>query len=76
MTAARVDSVRLTEIDQAATGVDEARGKPTYPALLGISGARERATALHAAALAELAPFGPAADPLRSLAGFLTHRAA
>ncbi len=59
-----------------ATGVDEARGKPTYPALLGISGARERATALHAAALAELAPFGPAADPLRSLAGFLTHRAA
>ena len=59
-----------------ATGVDQARGKPTYPALLGVAAARERATALHAAALAELAPFGARAHALRSLADFLTHRSA
>jgi len=59
-----------------ATGVDQARGKPTYPALIGVTAARERATALHSAALAELEPFGAKAQPLRDLAAFLTHRSA
>ena len=59
-----------------ATGVDQARGKPTYPALLGVAAARERATLLHAEALSELDAFGHEADALRALANFLTHRSA
>lgn len=57
-----------------ATGVDSARGKPTYPALVGSAEARRRADGLHRDALAELEPFGAAAEPLRALAHFLTHR--
>ena len=57
-----------------ATGVDEARGKPTYPALVGIEASRRRAADLHAEARAELAPFGSRAGPLLALADFLTAR--
>jgi geranylgeranyl pyrophosphate synthase len=57
-----------------ATGADQARGKPTYPALVGVEAARTRAAALHASAAAELAPFGPPAASLLALADFLTRR--
>ncbi len=57
-----------------ATGADEARGKPTYPALVGIEAATARAAALHAEAAAELAPFGAPAGSLLALADFLTRR--
>ena len=57
-----------------ATGADEARGKPTFPALVGVEAARARAAALHAEAAAELAPFGARAASLLALADFLTRR--
>ena len=55
-------------------GADVARGKPTYPTLLGLDGARRKAAALHREALQALAPYGAAADPLRWLAAFVVER--
>ena len=56
------------------TGADEARGKPTYPALLGLSAARERARALLAAALESLAPLGDNGRLLAAIAEFIVTR--
>ena len=55
-------------------GQDQARGKATYPALLGLEGARQSAAALVAEALDNLAPFGVQADPLRWIAGYIIQR--
>ena len=57
-------------------GADTARDKPTYPALLGLDGARQRAAELLAAALESLAGFGAEADPLRGLADYIVRRQA
>jgi len=51
-----------------ATGTDARHGKPTYPAAAGLEGARARVHELVAAALAELAGFGPGARQLREFA--------
>lgn len=55
-------------------GADRALNKPTYPALLGLDGAREHARALHQEALASLEPLGSEADPLRWLATYIVER--
>jgi farnesyl diphosphate synthase/geranylgeranyl diphosphate synthase type II len=55
-------------------GKDAAAGKATIPALVGVEEARRRADALSTAALDALAPFGPAAEPLRALARFVVSR--
>ncbi|MFP5504631.1 MAG: (2E,6E)-farnesyl diphosphate synthase, partial [Gammaproteobacteria bacterium] len=55
-------------------GADLARDKPTYPALLGLDGARQRAAELLADAHAALAGFGPEADALRGLADYIVQR--
>lgn len=47
---------------------DAGRGKNTYPALLGVDGARAEARQQLALALDALAPFGPAGDTLAMLA--------
>jgi geranylgeranyl pyrophosphate synthase len=57
-----------------ATHADEARGKPTYPAVLGVAASQERVLKLHAQALEALQPFGPSADALRALADWLLAR--
>ena len=57
------------------TGADRAFDKPTYPALLGLDGAREHARVLHEEALASLQPLGPEAEPLRWLASYIVERA-
>jgi farnesyl diphosphate synthase len=57
-------------------GADTARDKPTYPALLGLAGARERAAELLAAAQESLTGFGTEADPLRGLADYIVQRQA
>ena len=49
-------------------GKDAAQGKPTFVALLGREGAKERAEALRVEAHAALAPFGPAGRRLGELA--------
>ena len=55
-------------------GMDHARGKPTYPLLLGIPEAKTRAQTLHAQALESLAPLGDNGDILAELAGFIIER--
>ncbi len=57
-----------------ATGADSERGKPTHPAIIGIPASQERVRLLHAQALEALMPFGPRAEPLRALAGWLLAR--
>ena len=55
-------------------GSDQARGKATYPALLGLSEARRRAEELRDLALGALEPLGPAAEPLRAIASYIVDR--
>jgi len=55
-------------------GKDHALNKPTYPALLGLAEAREKAQSLCLDAIACLGTLGPAADPLRALASFIVRR--
>lgn len=55
-------------------GSDLARAKPTYPALLGIDGARTYLQRLLDTALISLGGFGPEADPLRAMADFIVAR--
>ena len=56
------------------TGSDAARGKVTFPALLGIDASRARAEALVIEALGSLASFGEKAEPLRAIARYITAR--
>ena len=56
------------------SGSDQARGKATYPAVLGLAEARERAEELCARAVAALEPLGEAAAPLRVLARHMVNR--
>ena len=55
-------------------GADIARGKSTFPALLGLQAATERCAAMHAEALRALEPFGAAAEPLRWIADYILQR--
>ncbi len=55
-------------------GSDRALNKPTYPAVLGLDAAEERARDLHREALATLATFGREADPLRWLCSYIVER--
>ncbi|MHB8742293.1 MAG: polyprenyl synthetase family protein [Sulfuricaulis sp.] len=56
------------------TGVDRARGKPTYPLLLGLSAAKIRAEALHSQALESLVSLGDNGQILAELAGYIIER--
>ncbi len=55
-------------------GSDQQRGKATYPALLGLAGARQRASELREVALSSLDSFGDSARPLREIASFIVDR--
>jgi len=55
-------------------GSDQARGKATYPALLGLSEARRRAEELRDLASAALEPLGAPAEPLRAIAHYIVDR--
>jgi len=55
-------------------GSDQRRGKATYPALLGLSGARKRADELRKLALAALDLFDESARPLREIANYTVDR--
>ncbi|TVR60931.1 MAG: (2E,6E)-farnesyl diphosphate synthase [Candidatus Competibacteraceae bacterium] len=56
-------------------GSDRVLDKPTYPALLGLEGAREHARVLYEEALTSLEPLGPATDTLRWIATYIVERA-
>jgi geranylgeranyl pyrophosphate synthase len=55
-------------------GADSARGKPTYPSVLGLTGAKAEAERLHAEALESLAPLGDNGAPLAAIADFVLAR--
>ncbi|MFQ5644759.1 MAG: (2E,6E)-farnesyl diphosphate synthase, partial [Thiogranum sp.] len=55
-------------------GADRALNKPTYPSLLGLAGARERARELHQAAIDSLAGLDEGATPLRWLSDYIVDR--
>ncbi len=55
-------------------GSDEARGKATYPAVIGVAAAREEAQAMMDEALRALEIFGTEADPLRAIAQYIVQR--
>jgi farnesyl diphosphate synthase len=72
------DDILDVEGDTAAlgktAGKDAAQAKATYPALLGMGGAKDKLAALAREMDAALAPLGAAADALRALAGFTVAR--
>ncbi|MBI3569806.1 MAG: polyprenyl synthetase family protein [Gammaproteobacteria bacterium] len=55
-------------------GMDRARGKSTYPQVLGLAEAKARARVLLAQALESLAPLGDNGGVLAELAGFIIER--
>ncbi len=55
-------------------GSDEARHKTTYPALLGMAEAKQRANELYQEAIDSLSYWSEAARPLRDIAGYIIHR--
>ncbi|MHB8058316.1 MAG: polyprenyl synthetase family protein [Desulfuromonadaceae bacterium] len=55
-------------------GSDEARGKATYPAAIGLSAAKGEAQAMMDEALRALDVFGPEADALREIARYIVQR--
>ena len=55
-------------------GSDQLHNKPTYPALLGLDGARQLALSQHQQALAALEGFDEQADTLRQLSAYIIER--
>lgn len=55
-------------------GKDQDNDKPTYPALLGLAGAKQKAQELHEQALLSLTGFGNEADLLRDLSLYIIQR--
>ncbi|WP_339338636.1 (2E,6E)-farnesyl diphosphate synthase [uncultured Oceanicoccus sp.] len=55
-------------------GADQALNKPTYPALLGLEGAKNKAQQLHQQALNALTELDDSADSLRELSSYIISR--
>ena len=55
-------------------GKDKDNDKPTYPALLGMAGAKQKAQELHEQAIDSLSDFGTEADLLRDLSLYIIER--
>lgn len=71
-----LDITGSTEQIGKTAGADLSLNKPTYPALMGLAGAREHARLLHESALKCLTSFDDGADPLRWLSGYIIARTA
>ena len=63
-----------TELLGKTTGADEARGKVTYPAAVGLERSRQTANEMVNDALAALEGFDDRANPLRSMANYIITR--
>jgi farnesyl diphosphate synthase len=72
------DDILDVESDTATLGKtqgkDENNDKPTYPALLGMAGAKQKAQELHEQAVESLSSFGSEADLLRDLSLYIIQR--
>jgi len=55
-------------------GMDQRLEKSTYPSVIGLEAARQRATELHTEALKSLAAFDERADPLRRISTYIIER--
>ncbi len=55
-------------------GSDQARGKATYPAVMGLAESKRRAAELVATALDALSSFDEKAEPLRAIASYIVQR--
>jgi geranylgeranyl diphosphate synthase type II len=69
-----LDMTQSSEELGKTAGKDTASVKATWPAVYGIEQSRRDADQLIADAFAAVEPFGPAADPLKSLAQYLVDR--
>jgi geranylgeranyl diphosphate synthase type II len=69
-----LDMTQSSEQLGKTAGKDTASEKATWPSVFGIAQSKLDANRLIAEAFAALAPFGPAADPLKALARFLVER--
>jgi geranylgeranyl diphosphate synthase type II len=69
-----LDIIGDTNVIGKRAGADAALGKATYPALLGLQNAQEKAQTLHQHALEALAFFDHKADPLRHLSNYIITR--
>ena len=56
------------------TGMDQRLDKSTYPSLIGLEAARQRASELHSEALESLAGFDTSANPLRWISSYIIER--
>jgi len=56
------------------TGMDQRLEKSTYPSVIGLGAARQRAAELHTEALESLAGFDEKADPLRNISLYIVER--
>jgi farnesyl diphosphate synthase len=72
------DDILDVESDTATLGKTQGKDvdndKPTYPALLGMAGAKQKAQELHEQAVESLAGFGSEADLLRDLSLYIIER--
>jgi geranylgeranyl diphosphate synthase type II len=69
-----LDIVGTTEEIGKDAGSDEARGKATYPAVMGLAAAREEARSMMDEALRALEIFDTEAEPLREIARYIVQR--
>lgn len=69
-----LDVVSDTQTLGKKQGADIAMNKPTYPALLGLEGAREHAQRMHQKALLHLDGLGTEFDELRMLSAYIVQR--
>jgi geranylgeranyl diphosphate synthase type II len=69
-----LDVVGKAEVMGKSTGSDLPKKKATYPALVGVEESKKRARELIDLAVEALHLFGPEADPLREIAGFIVAR--
>ena len=69
-----LDVVGTTEVMGKSAGSDLSKRKATYPALVGVEESKKRARELVHLAVEALNLFGPEADPLREIAGFIVAR--
>jgi geranylgeranyl diphosphate synthase type II len=69
-----LDIVGTTEEIGKDAGSDEARGKATYPAVMGLAAAKLEAQAMMDEAMRALGIFGAEADPLREIAKYIVNR--
>jgi geranylgeranyl diphosphate synthase, type II len=69
-----LDVTADTETLGKPQGSDEEQNKPTYPSLLGLEGAQQRALELHNRAIQALEAFDESADILRKLSAYIIER--